>query len=53
VMVPSTTTVGGGNIGPTNELSPDSWSGHFSPHEIGDGNASSPPQRKPHEDDLP
>jgi hypothetical protein len=39
----SSAAVGSGNIGPTNELSPDSWSGHSFPHEIGDVNASAPP----------
>jgi hypothetical protein len=50
--VPSSAAVGGGNTGPTNELSPDAWSGHSSPHEIGDVNASAPSQREPHEDDC-
>jgi hypothetical protein len=50
-MVPTTTAVGGGNIGPTNALSLDAWSGHSSPHDIGDGTASAPPQREPREDD--
>jgi hypothetical protein len=49
--VASSATVGGGNIGPTNELSPDSWSGHSSPRETGDVNASTPSQREPHIDD--
>jgi hypothetical protein len=51
--VPSSTAVTGGNTGPTNELSPDAWSGHSSPHEIGDVNASGTPQREPHEEDRP
>jgi hypothetical protein len=50
-IVPSSAAVGGGNTGPTNELSPDSWSGHSSLHEIGDINASALPQREPSEDD--
>jgi hypothetical protein len=49
--VPSSIAVTGGNTGPTNELSPDAWSGHSSPHEIGDVNASSIPQHEPHEED--
>jgi hypothetical protein len=49
--VPSSAAVGGGNTGLTNELSPDAWSGHSSPHEIGDVNASTPSQRESHEDD--
>jgi hypothetical protein len=49
--VPSSAAVGGSHIGPTNELSPGSWSGHSSPHEIGDVNALAPSQREPHEDD--
>jgi hypothetical protein len=53
VNVPSSAVVAGGNIGPTNELSPDAWSGHSSPHEIGDVNASGTPQREPHEEDRP
>jgi hypothetical protein len=53
VNVPSSTAVAGGNTGPTNELSPDAWSGHSSPHEIGDVNASSTPQLEPHEEDRP
>jgi hypothetical protein len=52
-IVPSSAAVEGGNTGPTNELSPDSWSGHSSPHEISDVNASTPPQREPYEDDRP
>jgi hypothetical protein len=40
-------------IGLTNELSPNSWSGHSSPHEIGDVNASAPLQREPYENDRP
>jgi hypothetical protein len=47
----SSAAVGGGNIGPTNELSPDSWSSHSSPHETGDVNASAPSQLELHEDD--
>jgi hypothetical protein len=42
-IVPSFVVAGGVNTDPTNELSPDSWSGHSSPHEIGDVNASAPP----------
>jgi hypothetical protein len=53
VNVPSSTAVGGGHSGPTNELSPDSWFGHSSPHETGNVNASAPSQREPHEDDCP
>jgi hypothetical protein len=52
VNVPSSTAVGGGHSGPTNELSPDSWFGHSSPHETGNVNASAPSQREPHEEDL-
>jgi hypothetical protein len=52
VNVPSSAVVGGGHSGPTNELSPDSWSGHSSPHETGDVSASAPSQRKLHKDDL-
>jgi hypothetical protein len=51
--VASSATVGGGNTGPTNELSPDSWSGHSFPHETGDVNASAPSQREPHINDRP
>ena len=51
--VPSYAVVGGGNIGSTNELSPDAWSSHSSPHEIGDVNALAHSQREPHEDDHP
>jgi hypothetical protein len=51
--VPSSAAVVGGNTGPTNELSPDAWSGQSSPHEIGDGNASGAPQREPQEKDRP
>jgi hypothetical protein len=53
VNVPSSIVVGGGHSGPTNELSPDSWSSHSSPHETGDINASAPSQREPHKDDRP
>jgi hypothetical protein len=42
VNVPSSVAVGGGYSGPTNELSPNSWSGHYSLHETGDVNASVP-----------
>jgi hypothetical protein len=49
----SSAAVGGGNTGPTNELFPDSWSGHSSPHETGDVNASAPSQLEPHEDNRP
>jgi hypothetical protein len=45
--------VGGGHSGLTNELSPDSWSGHSSPHETGDVNSSAPSQREPQKDDRP
>jgi hypothetical protein len=41
--VPSSVAVASGIPGPTNELSPDAWSGHSSLHEIGDVNASSTP----------
>jgi hypothetical protein len=53
VSVPSFVVVGSGNTGLTNELSPDCWSSHSSPHEIGDINASATPQREPYEDDRP
>ena len=43
----------GGNTSLTNELSPDSWSGHSSPHEIGDVNASVLSKCEPYEDDCP
>ena len=49
----SSVAVGGGNTGPTNELSPNAWSGHSFPHEIGDDNASAPFHREPHEDNYP
>jgi hypothetical protein len=52
-IVPSSAVVEGSNIGLTNELSPNSWSGHSSPHEIGDVNASAPLQREPYENDRP
>jgi hypothetical protein len=51
--VPSSAAVAGGSTSPTNELSPDAWSGHSSPHEIGDVNASATSQREPHEEDCP
>jgi hypothetical protein len=51
--VPSSAAVGGGNTGPTNELSLDSWSSHSSPHEIGNVNASALPQRESYEDNCP
>jgi hypothetical protein len=41
--VPSFAVVAGGSTGLTNELSPDAWSGHSSPHEIGDINALATP----------
>jgi hypothetical protein len=49
--MPSSAAIGGGSTGPTNELSLDAWSGHSSPHEIGNVNASTTPQREPHEED--
>jgi hypothetical protein len=52
-IVASSATVGGGNTGPTNEVSPDSWSGHSSPHETGDVNALAPSQREPHINNRP
>ena len=51
--VASSTTIGGGNTGLTNELSPDAWSSHSSPHETGNVNTSAPSQRELHEDDRP
>jgi hypothetical protein len=51
--VPSSAAVRGGNTGPTNELSLDSWSSHSSPHEIGNVNASALPQRESYEDNCP
>jgi hypothetical protein len=53
VNVPSSAAVEGGYSGLTNELSPDSWSSHSSPHETGNVNASAPSQREPQEDDRP
>ena len=49
--VASSIAVGGGNIGPTYELSPNAWSGHSSPHETSDVNTLVPSQHEPHEDD--
>jgi hypothetical protein len=49
----SSTAVGGGNTGPINELSLNSWSGHSSLHKTSDVNASAPSQFEPHEDDRP
>jgi hypothetical protein len=51
--VPSSTAIAGGSTSPTNELSPDAWSGYSSPHEIGDVNALATPQYEPHEEDRP
>ena len=49
----SSTAVGGGNISPTNELSPDAWFGHSSFYKTGDDNASAPFQHLLHEVDRP
>ena len=51
--VPSSTVVGGGHSGPTNELSPESWTSHSFLHETGHINTSAPSQHEPHEDDRP
>ena len=51
-MVPTTSAVGGSNTSLINALSPNAWSGHSSPHDIGDGTALAPPQHELHEDDC-
>ena len=51
--VASSIVVGGGNTGPTNELSPDAWSSHSFLHGTSNVNASTPSQHEPHKDDCP